>query len=234
MNAFRRALPRVSSPRISAIVRTPDGQTTSFAVENLSLGGAVVRARAAALAVGDPVRVMLRAEKDLMYVVARVARIDPDERSTRVALHFLEMPTQLLEQLRVLVHDTIEAQRRECPNLILIIGARHDAASELERDLAEQGYSSRSVQTPLETIWQLADQSRRYTTALVDFDRDPAAALDILFHLIVSHRHIRRVLLSTQEPEVLARETSSWRAHACLRIPWTRAALAAAVSPPLV
>lgn len=229
----RRKHARASSPAFTVIVRSGDGRSALCTVENLSTGGALLVGHAPRLQVGDVVRLMFKGDGRILNVRARITRVDEREPTSSIAVAFLDVPIDIEEHIAGVVADVVEAQRRASPNLILIVGGTAVIRDELVQDLTHHGWSSVAVQTPLEAIWQLDDRSRRFGTALVDFDRDPGAALDVLVHLIVSYRDMRRILFSNQDPATLARETSSWRAHACLRVPWTRAALAAAIGPRL-
>jgi hypothetical protein len=227
----RRKYARANRPTLTVIVRSEDGRTALCTVENVSAGGALLVGHAPELRVGDLVRLVLKSDGRILNFAANVVRLEQHDQAFSIAVAFVNVAADVEEHLARVVTSVVEQQRRASPNLILIVSATQVVRDLLVEDLAQHGWSAVAVKTPLEAIWQLDDRSRRFGTALVDFDREPAAALDILIHLIVSHRDIRRILLSNQDPATLARETSSWRAHACLRVPWTRAALAAAIGP---
>ena len=195
-----------------------------MSLENLSTGGALL-VGALEVAVGELVQLMIAADGPPITVSGRVARVVTHRMHTMAAVTFLALGTRELARLSELVHRTLQRQRRECPDLVLLIGVDPEACVQLQYDLASHGHRSVAAATPLEAIWQLEDVATRFGMAIVEFDRDPSAACDLLVHLIVKHRAIRRILLSRGDPRKLARETSSWRAHACLQIPWTAPSL---------
>lgn len=220
----RRKNPRARNLELTAVVLVDD-QNATLTIENLSAGGAQLTGALSPRS-GSIAKVIINDGKRTITLEGTILRVNEHPDGHRIAVQFHGVRHGEEDRIHSLVLRILERQRRQCADLILLVGIEAALREQLERDLASHARLARSAATPLEAVWQLDDASQSFVAVIVEFDLDRDTAHDMLAHLIVAHPAMRRVLLSNEDSQVLDRELSSWRAHQYLRKPWTRDELA--------
>ena len=213
---------RVRPESTFAVVLARHSHSGTFAVENLSVGGALLVGELA-LVDGEVIKLLLELGGNPIVVSGQVVRVaKPSGDRRRVAVAFREVSPSSQGRIQASVVNTLQRQRAASPPLVLVFAERVDVRKALERDLAALGVHSLAAATSLEGVRQLEDVSLRFETVIVDAELDPE--VDVVSYVIRAHPQIRRILLSDQEL-VRARETASGRVHAGLGARWSEAEL---------
>jgi CheY-like chemotaxis protein len=227
----RRRHPR-SEVVASATVLAASGYAGSFLVENLSAGGALLTGDPR-VELGERVTMLLHLpSRQPIRLTAEIIRREVRESQERAyAVAFRQISPADEDAIQDLVLHTLERLHDESKPIVLVVDDILEARHALERDLRALGRRAVSVATPLEAVDQLSHTDRRIDTALVDLRLGHADGLELMAFLADSHPDIRRVLMSgCVQPWQLDLAITSGRAHAVLDKPWSRLALAKAIS----
>lgn len=177
------------------------GCTSRYVVDNLSVGGALIRGPGN-LAAGEPIRLLMELPGSAPFGVdARVVRAEHEssgECSAGVSFDHRD------EGASDLIHDVVmDALTETSGPAVLIVEDDARVRRELEREVALLGRRVRSASTPLNALRWLEDEDERVDTALIDCALGAADALGLTTFVATEYPHVRRV--------VVQRDTSASR-----------------------
>lgn len=178
------------------------GHARRYAIENLSLGGALF-VGGPAPALGEHVQAVIRARGRRVLLRGRVVRAQSHTHIGSFAVSFTHLGAAAEDAIEDLSLATLE---RTTGAAVLLVGRGVYATNALARCLREQGWSVIRVATPIDAIRRLQDGHLDVRWVAV-FDRlTQTSSSDFLQYVADEHPTVRRMLIACAEAGDQARE----------------------------
>jgi len=211
----------------AAAVRTRAGLVSTYAVNDVSLGGALLSG-APVIARGSKVDVVIRCVgSPPMCVAGRVVRHSATRRARpRWAIRFRDIPAEAEDA----IHDLSVATLERGPS-VLVVDRSDQANAELAAEVRQAGLRPLTASTPLEAIELLHRNAGQVVSAVIGRVSDPDGWLGLLELLREEFPAVRRVAWvgsAGRFPRRAARPAAS-PADAVLFGKWDRASLTRAL-----
>jgi len=175
--------------RAAASVRTPSGFASTYAVDDMSRDGALLRGGPVLSRGSSLAAVIRRVGCSPMSVSARVVRhLGTNSERPRWAIRFWELSDEAEDAIRDLTTDVLA----ESP-AILVVDRSRAAREELAADIRAAGLLPLSVSTPLEAISLLERHGDRVDSVVVGRNSDPELWLGLLEFVGREYPTVRRV-----------------------------------------
>lgn len=177
----------------AAAVRTSSGFVSTYSVDDLSLGGALLRG-SPVISMGQSVRVVIRCVgSPLVSVVGRVVRHSGLRRERpRWAIRFWEISAEAEDA----IHDLSVAALERAPSVLLVDRSPRRLAR-MAAQIRSLGLRPLTAATLLEAISLLQKDRNRIATAVVGRTGDPESWLGFLGFLRQEYPEVRRVAWAT-------------------------------------
>ncbi|HUH03064.1 MAG TPA: PilZ domain-containing protein [Kofleriaceae bacterium] len=178
------------------------GHARRYAIENLSLGGALF-VGGPAPARGEHVQALLRARGRRVLLRGRVVRAHTHTQIGSFAMAFTQLGAGAEDAIQDLSLATVEPATGAT---VLLVGRGVYATNALARCLREQGWSVTRVATPIDAIRRLQDGHLDVRWVAV-FDRlTQTSSSDFLQYVAEEHPTVQRLLITCAEAGDQARE----------------------------
>lgn len=213
--------------RVEAKIIRASQERGSFAIRDLSSGGARLVGPRLEVFEGEPIQLEIDLDEPVT-LTAEVTRVDRQRSVVEVA--FRGLSADALAQIERSIAELLSRVRDSAPPTVLVIHPTLDVSAALERDLARVGVAAR-VRAALDTLADdLSDRAVRYTGVVVAGSLGEAIGV-ALEHVETQHAELRRVILFGDQIQKIEHPAAS-RVHAVLRTPWHFKGLARALELP--
>lgn len=230
----RRRHPRSEIVATATILSTK-GNASSYLVENLSAGGALLVGGDDHLEPGARVRMLLHLpeRKPLSLSAVVIRRQAHGAKGHGLAVNFQHLSPEIQDVIQEVVLTTLERLHDATQPEVLVIDDSLEVCRALERDLRAVGRRSVWATNTLQGLKQLETSERRIDAAIVDLRLGNADGLEFLDLLSQAHPSVRRILMSGSiRLGQLELALPAGRAHAVIEKPWSREVLKKALSTP--
>jgi hypothetical protein len=217
----------MSRDHVAATIVRANQERGSFAIRDLSSGGARLVGPQLGVFEGEPIQLEIALD-EAVILTAEVMRVD--RQRNVVEVEFRGLAPEALVQIERSIADLLARVREAAPPTVLVFHPTLDVSAALERDLARVGVGAR-VRAELATLADdLTDRAARYTGVVIagSFGEAVGAALE---QVEVHDSALRRVILFGDQIQKIEHPAAA-RVHAVLRTPWHFKGLARALELP--
>jgi CheY-like chemotaxis protein len=230
--ADRRQHRRARDPEVTAILAVALRESPCT-VHDISGGGVkCVVARGLRPVRGERVRLTMNHSKTAqpLTLEAHVVRIeDFDAASEIIALRFVPLADPIHDTVLRIVRRALQRRREEARATVLVVDDEEQIRTTLVREMRRLARPCIVAETPSEAVYALQDDTNVISVVLVDLGLGQSDGLELVQYIASEHADIKRVVMSGQRFDDLARAVADGRAHQLLRKPWTKQTLHAAL-----